>query len=283
LSFDEIERVIRIFSKLGVRRVRITGGEPLLRKNLPVLVRRLKQLGSLEDISLSTNAGRLSKSAADLKSAGIDRINVSLDTLDQKRFKNINGGKLEKVIDGLMVAKEVGFYPVKINTLVMKDINDDEIFDIVNFCMKHGFTLRFIETMPIGTTGVEASKHYVNLTTVKQKLSHRYNLIPTVTSHGGGPARYVRVEGTDCLIGFITPISQHFCENCNRVRLSADGNLLLCLGQNDMVPLRPLLRDGITDKQLEEVILNAIFHKPRRHEFQTHPDQIVRFMSVTGG
>ncbi len=282
LTFDEIERVIGIFGKLGVKRIRLTGGEPLVRKDMPILSARLAALPGIEDLSLSTNATRLDKHAAELKAAGVSRINVSLDTLRPERFKEITQGKLDKVMAGLMAAKQAGLNPIKINMVVMAGVNDDEVEDMVEFCLEHGFTLRFIETMPMGDTGRLASTHYVDLQTVKQRLAERFELVPGVMP-GGGPARYVQVAGTDLKIGFITPISQHFCETCNRVRLSADGTLYLCLGQNDNVELRPLLRAGISDAGLEQAIIDAIAIKPERHEFNERPEQVVRFMSLTGG
>jgi len=282
LTFDEIERVIGVFGKLGVKRIRLTGGEPLVRKDMPVLAARLAALPGIEDLSLSTNANRLDKQAAALKAAGVSRINVSLDTLRPERFKEITQGKLDKVMAGLMAAKQAGLNPIKINMVVMADVNDDEVEDMVEFCLKHSFTLRFIETMPMGDTGRLASTHYVDLQTVKQRLAERFELLPGVMP-GGGPARYVQVAGSDLRIGFITPISQHFCETCNRVRLTADGTLYLCLGQNDKVELRPLLRAGISDAGLEQAIIDAIAIKPERHEFNERPEQVVRFMSLTGG
>lgn len=282
LNFDEIERVVAAFGRLGVHRLRITGGEPLVRKGLPKLVERLYRLPGIEDLSLSTNATRLSKNAGSLYQAGISRINVSLDSLKPERFKSLTGGKFEKVFDGLMAAKKVGFSPIKINMVVMRGVNDDEIESMVEFCIKHHFTLRFIETMPMGETGQNASSQYLNLQTVKKRLARRYELIPGMMP-GGGPARYVRVAGTDLRIGFITPISQHFCETCNRVRLSVEGTLYLCLGQEDRLELRSLLREGITDPELEQVLHQAIDLKPERHEFNEEPSKVVRFMSKTGG
>lgn len=282
LTFDEIERVIRAFTELGVARVRLTGGEPLVRKNIAELAQCLTALPGLDDLSLSTNAVLLGKQANDLSCAGISRINVSLDTLNPVRFKDITGGELQPVLDGLVAAKQAGFSPIKINMVAMKGINDDEFEDMVEFCLRHGFTLRFIETMPMGATADDATDHYIDLQKVKQQLSKSYDLIPGVMP-GGGPARYVQIKGTDLRIGFITPISQHFCESCNRVRLSVDGTLYLCLGQDDKVELRPLLRQGISDDDLKKVLIEAIASKPEKHEFKDKPQQIVRLMSMTGG
>ena len=282
LTHDEIERVVRAFTNMGVRRIRLTGGEPLVRKNLTGLAARLAALPDLEDLSLSTNATRLARHASELKQAGVSRINVSLDSLKPEVFQRITKGKLEKVLAGLMAAKEVGISPVKINMVVMKGVNDDEVESMVEFCLEHGFTLRFIETMPVGDTGRNATDHYVDLGEVRQRLARHFDLIPGAMP-GGGPARYVRVAGTDMNIGFITPLSQHFCDTCNRVRLSVDGTLFLCLGQEDRFELRPLLRDGISDAGLEEAIRTAIALKPEKHEFREKPDQVIRFMSMTGG
>lgn len=282
LRFDEIERVIGAFAELGVSRVRLTGGEPLVRRGLPQLAANLAALPGLDDLSLSTNATLLSRHAVALSEAGVSRINVSLDTLRPERFTEITGGRLEPVLEGLMAAKAAGFSPIKLNMLALKGINDEEFEAMVEFCLEHGFTLRFIETMPVGSTGRDASEHYLDLAVVKQQLAQRFDLIPGVMP-GGGPARYVQLKDTDLRIGFITPISQHFCETCNRVRLSVDGTLYLCLGQDHKFELRPLLRDGISDEGLQEAIFEAIALKPKRHEFNENPGQLVRFMSMTGG
>jgi cyclic pyranopterin phosphate synthase len=282
LTFDETERVIKAFTELGVARVRLTGGEPLLRKNIAELSQRLTALPGLDDLSLSTNAVLLDKHANDLYKAGVSRINVSLDSLKTERFKQITGGELQPVLDGLIAAKQAGFSPIKINMVAMKGINDDEFEDMVEFCLEHDFTLRFIETMPMGATGEDATDHYLDLQTVKQQLSNRYELIPGVMP-GGGPARYVQIKNTRLRIGFITPISQHFCETCNRVRLSVDGTLYLCLGQDDKIELRPLLRNGISNDELKTVLIDAIGLKPEKHEFNEKPEQTVRLMSMTGG
>ena len=282
LTFDEIERIVKAFTELGVARVRLTGGEPLVRKNVTELAQRLTALPGLDDLSLSTNATLLDKQARALQHAGITRINVSLDSLQADRFKEITGGELQPVLDGLMAAKQAGFSPIKINMVAMKGINDDEFEDMVKFCLDHDFTLRFIETMPMGATANAATDHYLNLQTVKQHLSESYELIPGVMP-GGGPARYVQIKNTNLRIGFITPISQHFCKTCNRVRLSTDGTLYLCLGQENKLALRPLLRNGISDDKLKDVLINAIRLKPEKHEFKDKPDQVVRLMSMTGG
>ena len=282
LTFDEIERVIAAFGALGVKRIRLTGGEPLVRKGITELAGRLARLPGIEDLSLSSNAVQLAKYAEPLHKAGVGRLNISLDTLDADRFQHITSGKLSKVIDGLMAAKAAGFDPIKINMVVMKGVNDDEVEQMVDFCLTHGFTLRFIETMPMGESGRSASDQYISLAAIKERLSQNYELIPG-TMPGGGPAKYMQVRGTDLRIGFITPISQHFCETCNRIRLSADGTLYMCLGQDHSFELRPLLRSGISDEDLRAAIIEAIALKPERHEFNEKPEQVVRIMSMTGG
>jgi cyclic pyranopterin phosphate synthase len=283
LGFDEIERVIAAFASLGVSKIRLTGGEPLIRRGLPDLAGRLARLPGIADLSLSTNAVLLAHQAAALRAAGVRRINVSLDTLRPDRFAAItHGGRLDKVLEGIMAARRAGFAPIKINMLALKGINDDEFEDMVEFCLEHDFTLRFIETMPVGATGRAATRHYLDLQEVKRRLASRFSLIPGAMP-GGGPARYMQVAGTRLRIGFITPISRHFCATCNRVRLSADGTLYLCLGQDYRYDLRALLRSGADSAQLKAAIVQALVLKPERHEFREKPRQVIRFMSMTGG
>jgi cyclic pyranopterin phosphate synthase len=267
---------------MGLHHLRITGGEPLVRRNVTDLIRRLHDIPGIDDLSLSTNATRLGKMASELKSAGVSRVNVSLDTLKADRFREITKGKLEKVLAGLRAAKEAGLSPVKINMVVMDGINVDEVDEMVEFCGKNDFTLRMIETMPQGDTGRSSSSSFVSLQNIERNLVKKYDMIPAVT-RGGGPARYLQMRNSKTTVGFITPMSQHFCETCNRVRLSVEGTLYLCLGQNDKVELRPLLRAGISDDDLQQVLIEAIASKPERHEFNEQPGKIVRFMSVTGG
>ena len=284
LTFAEIERIIRAFTELGVRRGRITGGEPLVRKHIPDLATQLSALPGLEDLSLSTNAVLLASQAEALHAAGIERLNVSLDTLCRHKFLEITGNDdFDRVIDGLMVARQIGFAPIKINMLALKGLNDDEVIDMAEFCIERGFSLRFIETMPMGSIGGRAAaQHYMPLSDVKAQLETKFDLVPSVMP-GGGPARYFRLDGSNTNVGFITPISRHFCDTCNRVRLSVDGTLHLCLGQMHSVPLRPLLREGIDDIELQKTLVKALKLKPARHEFGEKPEQVIRFMSSTGG
>lgn len=281
LGAGEMARVVAAFARLGVSRVRLTGGEPLTRRDLPQLAARLRAVPGIGDLSLSTNATHLARHARALKEAGVSRLNVSLDSLRPERFARIAGRDcLAQVLAGLMEAKRAGFAPIKINMVVLKGINDDEIDEIVQFCLTHGFILRLIEMMPIGATG--ADEHYVGLQAIKQRLQQRFSLVDGVFP-GGGPARYLQAPDGGFSVGFITPMSQHFCQSCNRIRLSVTGTLYLCLGQEAQVELRPLLRAGAGEAQLEATLRAAIELKPERHDFQQAPNRIVRLMRTTGG
>jgi cyclic pyranopterin phosphate synthase len=282
LSPDQYLRLVRLFSELGVSRVRLTGGEPLIHKDIEEIVRGISALPNITDLSMSTNASHLADHARMLKESGVGRINVSLDSLKPDVFRQITQGDLSRVIDGLMAAKEVELYPIKINMVVMRDLNLDEVVDMVDFCVEHRFTLRFIETMPVGSAGQDARECYISLDEVYKMLAKRFKLEPARMT-GAGPAKYYKITEKRIKIGFITPMSQHFCEDCNRVRLSSEGTLYLCLGQQDRLELRPLLRQGLSDDQIKQEILAAIERKPEKHEFNTNPDQIVRVMSMTGG
>jgi len=283
LTFDEIERVAGAFAELGTHRVRLTGGEPLTRGNLPLLARKISNINGVIDLSVSTNGSQLARHAQTLHESGVTRLNVSLDTLDPDRFHKLTGGgDLSKVIDGLMMAKSAGFSPIKINMVVMRGINDHEVVRMTDFCMRHHFTLRFIETMPMGQAGRNAYNSYMPLDEVKERLDKHYRLHPSI-AQGGGPARYMRISDSSSTIGFITPISQHFCETCNRVRLSVDGTLYMCVGSEHNYPLRHLLRSNISDMELKEHIVAAISLKPEKHHFQGDSEQIIRPMSQTGG
>ena len=282
LTFDEIERVIGMFARMGVERLRMTGGEPLLRRNLVDLSTRLARLPGLNDLSLSTNATQLSKHAQALKDAGVSRLNISLDTLSRECMAKITGSdSMDKVMEGLSAAKAAGFTPIKLNMVVMPGINADEVSDMMAFCTDQGFILRLIETMPVGETGRQTP--YQPLEPVLDSLRQRFGLIPEIMEMGGGPARYWRTPDGRGKLGLITPISQHFCDTCNRVRLSVDGTLYLCLGQDQQFSLRPLLRSGVSDENLEQAIRHAIELKPERHHFNEQPEKIIRFMSQTGG
>ncbi|WP_316859482.1 GTP 3',8-cyclase MoaA [uncultured Cohaesibacter sp.] len=284
LSYDELIRIISAFAELGIFRVRLTGGEPLVRKDLAGFAKQLSAIPGIEDLSLSTNCVLMDRHAEDLFEAGVNRLNVSLDTLREDRFRFITrrGGNLELVLNGLKKAKQVGFSPIKLNMLVMRGINDDEVIDIANYCLENAFSLRFIETMPIGASGQKATDHYINLREVRDRLDAHFNLVPSIM-RGGGPARYVRVEGTNVHFGFITPLSQHFCSSCNRLRLTAEGTLHLCLGNTQNFELKPHIRQGISDDGLKGLLYEALALKPLQHNFLDNPSEVNRSMSVTGG
>jgi len=282
LSLEEFVRLIRVFSELGVDKIRITGGEPLVRSDISELISRFSDLPGISDLSMSTNASQLAEHARELKEAGIGRINVSLDSLRSNRFRDITQGSLDRVIEGLLAARDAGIHPIKINMVVMRDRNLDEVGDMVDFCIEHGFTLRFIEAMPVGAAGQSAKESYVSLDEVRSILAERFEFEPCKMT-GAGPAKYVRIKGERLKIGFITPMSQHFCDSCNRVRLSCEGTLYLCLGQQDKLELRPLVRRGLSDEEIKAALLDAIRNKPEKHDFNDSPGQVVRVMSKTGG
>jgi len=287
LSYDELARIIKAFVNLGVAKVRLTGGEPLVRKNLSSLVEQISGFDGLEDIALSTNAHYLDREAEALQQAGVSRVNISIDSLKPKRFNLITrGGDLPKVLAGVDKALEVGLKPVKFNMVVMKGTNDDEIEAMVDYGLEKGVEVRFIETMPIGPAGVSMmDQHYPAekiLARIKQHVGK--DLIPSAGKTHDGPSKNFMIAGTDTRIGVISAVSQHFCESCNRVRLTAKGILALCLGQTDSVDLRTPLREGITDEALEELITNAMLKKPERHFFNENVHNIeFRQMVELGG
>ena len=282
LTFDEIERLLAAFARLGTSRIRLTGGEPLLRRNLPQLAQRIAALPGVRDLSLSTNATRLDRHAQALKAAGVSRINVSLDSLDRECMEKITGhDSLPKIMVGIMAGKAAGFMPIKINMVAMRGVNDDEIDAMAAFCIEHGFILRLIEAMPMGATGRDAA--FLDLGPIQSRLKKKFNLQPQASELGGGPARYLTSADGSANIGFITPMSQHFCATCNRVRLAVDGTLYLCLGQEEKFEFGPLLRAGASDAELEAAIRSAIELKPQQHDFREQPGKIIRFMAQTGG
>jgi GTP 3',8-cyclase len=283
LKFPEIIRLASVMASVGTRRVRLTGGEPLLRRNLPDLVAGLREQTNVQDISLSTNATRLTKFAKDLKAAGLNRVNISLDSLKRDKVKDICGRDvLNQVIAGIDAAIEADLSPIKINMVVMPGVNDDEIDDLFTFCRDRGLTFRMIETMPMGHTGLGAGQ--VSLQPILEKLRQDHGLLPLIGELGGGPARYWQTPDGQTQVGVITPISQHFCATCNRVRLAVDGTIYLCLGQEEKIEMRDILRDpSLGDQAVLEALTVGIHLKPERHHFREAPEKIVRFMSQTGG
>jgi len=282
LRHDEMSRLVGLFVGLGVSKVRLTGGEPLLRRGVTDLARQIAALPGLRDLSVSSNGTQLARHAAGLREAGVRRLNISLDSLDADCFARITGRDcLSDVLDGLRAAREVGFRPIKLNMVVQADVNVDEVQRMVAFAIEQGFVLRLIEPMPVGDTG-RATKG-IDLSNLGERLAEQHGLLPEIMGQGAGPARYWCTPDRQMSLGVITPMSQHFCEACNRVRLGVDGTLYLCLGQNDQVPLGRMMRDGASDEELVAAIHEGIRVKPERHEFNERPQQIVRFMSQTGG
>lgn len=290
LTLEELDRVSSAFVRSGVKKLRITGGEPLVRRNIMSLFRALGrhlETGALEELTLTTNGSQLAKYADELYDCGVRRVNVSIDTLDPEKFKAITRwGRLDQVLEGLQAAKRAGL-AVKINAVALKGVNDDEIHDMVEWCGSQGFDLTFIEVMPMGDIGNEQRiDQYWPLSMVRADLAKRWTLEDSdyVT---GGPARYVTVRETGGRIGFITPLTHNFCESCNRVRLSCTGMLYMCLGQDDSADLRAPVRASESDHLLDEAILEAIGRKPKGHDFvidrRRGAKSVARHMSVTGG
>ncbi len=286
LTLEELDRMCSAFVGLGVRKLRITGGEPLVRRNILSLFRALGRLlvtGELDELTLTTNGSQLPKYAHDLARAGVKRINVSLDTLDSDKFRAITRwGEMDKVMAGLEAARDAGL-AVKINTVALKGVNEDELTDIVGWCGERGHDLTFIETMPIGDVGEARSDQYLPLSAVRRRLERDWTL-NDIDFKSGGPARYVSVAETGRKVGFITPMTHNFCESCNRVRLTCTGTLYMCLGQEDFVDLRTPLRASESDEPLIEAIHRAIAAKPKGHDFLIGRGAAVsRHMNVTGG
>jgi len=282
LTHAEMARLIGLFVDFGVKKIRLTGGEPLTRRGVSELAARVSAMPGVTDLAISTNGTRLARHAAELRQAGVRRLNVSLDTLDPATFKEITRRDcLQDVLDGLDAAHQVGFDSIKINCVVHSKTDEEDVARLLDFTMQKGFILRLIETMPMGASGRQYQ--HVNLNEMGARLGERYGLVSTVEHRGPGPARYWATHDNIPALGLITPMSQHFCETCNRVRLSVDGTLYLCLGQENQVPLGTALRDGASDAQLRELILAGIAAKPERHEFTTAPERIIRVMAKTGG
>jgi len=288
LSLEELDRLCNTFIDLGVKKLRITGGEPLVRKNIMQLFSNLgKKLGQgLEELTLTTNGSQLDRYAKDLFDTGVRRINVSLDSLEKNKFKKITRiGDLDKVINGIMVAKKAGL-KIKINTVALKEVNDNEILNLVNWCGENKFSLTFIEVMPMGEIGEKRADQYMPLTEVKSLIQTKYSLTED-SLRTGGPARYVHCHETDQKIGFITPHTHNFCELCNRVRITCTGEMYMCLGQQDKADLKTPLRKSENDQLLKDTIYEAILRKPKGHDFVIERKQdekfVPRHMNVTGG
>lgn len=286
LTLEEITFIARAFIDLGVEKIRITGGEPLIRRNVIKLFRDIGRLNGLRELVTTTNGSQLTRLASDLKEAGVRRINISLDTLNAERFKRISRvGNLEKVMAGIEAAIDAGFDRIKLNSVILKNRNHDEVVDLVRFAIDKGTDISFIEEMPLGTIGDhDRAEAYYSSDQIKDDLEHEFTLVAT-TETTGGPSRYYRIPGTDTLVGFISPHSHNFCSNCNRVRLTCEGRLLLCLGQEHSVDLRHTIRSNPGDMdKLKETIRNSMAIKPEGHDFNLDTKPVIlRHMNVTGG
>ena len=289
LSLEELDRLCTAFIGKGVRKLRLTGGEPLVRRDIMTLFRSLGRhlrTGALDELTLTTNGSQLAKYAGELVDAGVKRINVSVDTLDPEKFTRITRwGKLDQVQEGLRAAKDAGLQ-IKINTVALRDVNDGEVFDLIGWAGQEGFDLTFIETMPLGEVDVARVDNYLPLSLVKAQIGRRYTMLDS--SHAtGGPARYVTLAETGQRVGFITPLTHNFCESCNRVRVTCTGMLYMCLGQDDSADLRAALRADADNTALNDAIDEAIGRKPKGHDFvidrRRQTPAVSRHMSVTGG
>lgn len=286
LSLEELHRVARVFTELGVRKIRLTGGEPMVRTDVMSLINNIGKLPGLEELLLTTNGAQLDKYAAALKQAGVNRINISIDSLDAERFKRISRvGKLEKVLQGIDAAIDQGFDRIRLNSVVMKGYNEDEVTALTDYALDRDIDIAFIEEMPLG----EASDHNREDTTcsndwVRAVIEQNYDLVDS-TERTAGPSKYLQVSGKKGRIGFISPVSHNFCADCNRVRVTVEGRLLLCLGNEHSVDLRPILRDANKgDEELKQAIVAAMDIKPERHYFYDKDHaQPVRLMNMTGG
>lgn len=284
MSLEECLRVATVFVGLGVTKLRITGGEPLVRKDALWLIEHLGALPGLDNLVLTTNGSQLDRFAAPLRAAGVKRINISLDTLNSERFRKITRiGDLTKVLKGIEAARHAGFRRTKLNAVMMRGTNDDEFVDLVRFAVDNELDISFIEEMPLGEIHGR-SNTYISSEETRGMLAQHFELIPS-TEDSGGPARYWRIPGSESRVGFISPHSHNFCDSCNRVRITAKGELYPCLGQNDAMNLLPALRASSDDAALRQAIVDSMGIKPYGHDFTQQMDapQVVRFMSMTGG
>ncbi|MDF3917241.1 GTP 3',8-cyclase MoaA [Salinicola salarius] len=286
LSLEELSQVARAFTELGVEKIRLTGGEPLVRKGIDELVTDIGALPGLKDFAMTTNGAGLRRHARALREGGMTRLNVSLDSLDPERFKRLTRtGDLAKVIDGIHAAQDAGFERIKLNAVILRGRNDDEVLDLVNFAREEQLDISFIEEMPLGDVSDHSrGETFYSSDDVQASIESRYALIPSPETTLG-PSRYFRMPDSDSRVGFISPHSHNFCSTCNRVRVTVEGRLLLCLGNEHSVDLRATLRQYPGELEpLKEQIVTAMDLKPERHHFSTDGDvQVVRFMNMTGG
>jgi cyclic pyranopterin phosphate synthase len=285
LSFEEIARVVRVGSSLGLTKIRLTGGEPTARKNLPELVRLIRAVPGIEEISITTNASRLRELAAPLRAAGLDRANISLDTLQREKMQQISRRDFyDEVMQGIEAAVDNGLSPLKFNCVAMRGVNDDEFCDLLEFTHQHGAQIRFIEYMPMGEARFTTQQQYISAPEMREVLAKRFELQPVASPNSNDPARLWRCARTGATVGFITSISEHFCDSCNRMRLTAEGGLRPCLHQNVEVNIRQLLREGGSDEQLKQAFRDAAQLKWAGHHMNdTIPLYSAKEMIAIGG
>lgn len=286
LSLEEIYTIAKAFVELGVKKIRVTGGEPLVRKGVVDLLAQLGQLAGLKELVLTTNGSQLEPFAQPLKAAGVKRLNISLDTLDAAKFKAITRtGDLAQVLRGIAAAKQAGFGRIKLNAVILKHRNHDEVCDLVQFAVDHGIDISFIEEMPLGIVHQhDRAEAYYSSQQIKADLASRFNLVAS-SEKTGGPSVYYQVAGSETLVGFISPHSDNFCSRCNRVRLTVEGRLLLCLGNEHSVDLKHIIRTHPNDSALlKQTLIDAMAIKPEKHEFNLHEQPVIlRHMNMTGG
>ncbi|WP_445621558.1 GTP 3',8-cyclase MoaA [Kushneria sp. Sum13] len=286
LSIEELSLVARAFTELGVEKIRLTGGEPLVRRNIDELVSNIGGLEGLRDFTMTTNGAQLRRYASSLRQSGMQRLNISLDSLNPERFRELTRtGNLDKVIDGIRAAKEAGFERIKLNAVILKGRNDDEILDLVDFARDEEVDISFIEEMPLGNVSEHSRQEtFCSSDEVRSIIETRYPLLHSA-ENSGGPSRYYRMADSNSRIGFISPHSHNFCDSCNRVRVTCEGRLLLCLGNEHSTDLRTVIRQYPGEiEPLKQKIRDSMSLKPHRHHFTTDGDvQIVRFMNMTGG
>jgi cyclic pyranopterin phosphate synthase len=286
LTLEEIHTLANAFAELGVKKIRVTGGEPLVRKGVLGLLENLGRIESLDELVITTNGSQLEALAPAIKTAGVKRINVSLDTLDADKFKTITRtGDLHQVLKGIRTAQSVGFERIKINAVVLKDRNHEEVNDLVQFAVDHGIDISFIEEMPLGIVSRHnRSVSYYSSDLIKNDLAPNFSLV-AIDEKTGGPSNYFKVVGTRTRVGFISPHSENFCGSCNRVRLTVEGRLLLCLGNEHSVDLKKVLRANPGNMAiLKQAIIEAMLIKPEKHEFNIHERPVIlRYMNMTGG
>ena len=285
LSLEELYRIARVFTEMGVDKIRLTGGEPLVRRDVVSLVAKIGRLPGLKDFAMTSNGSQLPKLASALREAGLHRLNVSLDSLNPSRFRELTRtGDLAVVLRGIEAAQRAGFDRIKLNSVIMRDRNEDEVLPLVEFARERGLDISFIEEMPLGQINEhDRAESFLASAELREIIGDRFLLTPT-TEDSGGPSRYYRMVDSDIRVGFISPHSHNFCHLCNRVRVTVEGRLLLCLGNEHSVDLMPVLRGGGSDQDLQRTILTAMEIKPERHHFTLEQEpQILRFMNATGG